>query len=727
MLEELEPRLVPTALMVNSFRDVVAFNPAVSAVTGSFLPDGQAEVTLRSAIQRANQSSGLVIEIPAGTYHLTIPPSGRDDDSSGDLNILQSMTLTGVSGGQPTIIDATGLGTRVFNVNAGRNVAVNISNLEITGGSVTTGGGGVLNQSGTLNLFGVAIDHNAAQNGEGGGIENMGNLTVIDSTISNNSAAIGGGIANVGGNVLLIYDTIANNSAVNFGGGLSNFSVVVVQAQTFILFKDTILADNKGGNVFAPNTFIQSGGDNIDSDGSARLFGPGDLQVDLRLLPLADYGGPTPTLALPSGSPAIDKGGIDTDPGAPTTDQRGFPRIVGAQSDIGAYEAGTEAISVFSPQSNEAFTPGQVIPLEVQFSAPVFVSSAGGALELELNNGGTAVYEGGSGTQDLIFSYSVISGEGSPQLDYKSASALVANGARISDVGGNAAVIQLPPPGPQDTLATLNLAVQANTRNGIISFRGQIFVTVPDFGSPEPGAALSAVLTTAVLDAILFSPAFSLEPGDASAQLAESAQSGLFAGSLVVFILPLGLPGSRETNGSLGPESNQSDPFWSTAQIEAGPSDSHVTPLSLRIGQETGWAGMPSSFSGVAGGTGLDPVDEAQPLEAVQPAYKAALTFSSSLDANDAVVIVETIWQANAGNRTKKPVQITVAHEFSPPDVARIDTEPARKEVKPWPVWFECMVVPIVAVVATGFWLRHGWRKRVRQKGAGTKTIKSTT
>ena len=69
------------------------------------------------------------------------------------------------------------------------------------------------------------------------------------------------------------------------------------------------------------------------------------------------------------------------------------------------------------------------------------------ALALELNNGGTAVYQGGSGTQDLIFSYTVTSGNASQQLDYKSVSALVANGAVISDVGGNAAVIQLPPPG----------------------------------------------------------------------------------------------------------------------------------------------------------------------------------------------------------------------------------------------------------------------------------------
>jgi hypothetical protein len=52
--------------------------------------------------------------------------------------------------------------------------------------------------------------------------------------------------------------------------------------------------------------------------------------------PLADNGGPTLTLALLPGSPAIDAG--DT-LAAPPTDQRGFPRPYGPAADIGAYEA----------------------------------------------------------------------------------------------------------------------------------------------------------------------------------------------------------------------------------------------------------------------------------------------------------------------------------------------------------------------------------------------------
>ena len=60
---------------------------------------------------------------------------------------------------------------------------------------------------------------------------------------------------------------------------------------------------------------------------------------------LGDNGGPTPTIALRAGSPAIDKGSnalaVDPTTGLPlATDQRGtgFPRIVGGTVDIGAFE-----------------------------------------------------------------------------------------------------------------------------------------------------------------------------------------------------------------------------------------------------------------------------------------------------------------------------------------------------------------------------------------------------
>lgn len=57
--------------------------------------------------------------------------------------------------------------------------------------------------------------------------------------------------------------------------------------------------------------------------------------ADPKLGPLADNGGPTLTMALLPGSPAIDAGSAV---GAPATDQRGVPRPQGAGVDIGAFE-----------------------------------------------------------------------------------------------------------------------------------------------------------------------------------------------------------------------------------------------------------------------------------------------------------------------------------------------------------------------------------------------------
>ena len=66
-----------------------------------------------------------------------------------------------------------------------------------------------------------------------------------------------------------------------------------------------------------------------------------DSFADPKLGPLANNGGPTLTMALLPGSPAIDA--ADTS-AAPATDQRGAPRPVGPAADIGAYEYGWPAV-----------------------------------------------------------------------------------------------------------------------------------------------------------------------------------------------------------------------------------------------------------------------------------------------------------------------------------------------------------------------------------------------
>jgi hypothetical protein len=70
------------------------------------------------------------------------------------------------------------------------------------------------------------------------------------------------------------------------------------------------------------------------------LAGSANAPLDPILGPLADNGGPTFTMALLHGSPALDAGSdaLLQQPYNLKTDQRGFPRRSGSHVDIGAFE-----------------------------------------------------------------------------------------------------------------------------------------------------------------------------------------------------------------------------------------------------------------------------------------------------------------------------------------------------------------------------------------------------
>src|SRR5262249_21048217 len=101
---------------------------------------------------------------------------------------------------------------------------------------------------------------------------------------------------------------------------------------------------------------------------------------------------------------------------------------------------------------------GKVVTLTVAFSEAVTVNSPGGAPTLALNDGGAATYTSGSGSNSLIFSYTVAAGENTSDL---TVTAFKLNGATVRDAAGNDAnlagavtnpsgtlIIDTSPPGP---------------------------------------------------------------------------------------------------------------------------------------------------------------------------------------------------------------------------------------------------------------------------------------
>ena len=156
----------------------------------------------------------------------------------------------------------------------------------------------------------------------GGGLLNDGTATLTDCTIEGNSAHDGGGLLNGNGTATLTDCTVTGNSAA-MGAGLYN----MIGDTTLT---DTIVAGQTGGADIRVGSGSVSGNNNLIGDGSGISGGTGNLlgttstPINPLLAPLGDYGGPTPTMALLPGSPAIGAGISGT--GIPTTDQRGYAR-----------------------------------------------------------------------------------------------------------------------------------------------------------------------------------------------------------------------------------------------------------------------------------------------------------------------------------------------------------------------------------------------------------------
>jgi hypothetical protein len=274
------------------------------------------------------------------SYHVV---NGSGTDSTA---VLDGFTVTGGnadsdgggmynSSGSPTVTNVTFSGNSAGSAGGGMynlsSSSPTVTNVTFSGNSAGSEGGGMfnVNQSSPM-LTNVTFSGNSA-GGSGGGILNLGlsNATLTNVTFSGNSAPIGGGMYNFSSGSTLANVTFSGNSV----SALYSTHTPYPTVWNSIVWGNLGPSGGQGfvGAIFVYSSIMQGG-----------YSGVGILDADPKLSPLSNNGGATQTMALGSGSAAINA----ADPGAcPSTDQRGYPRrTANGFCDMGAYEAQSYAV-----------------------------------------------------------------------------------------------------------------------------------------------------------------------------------------------------------------------------------------------------------------------------------------------------------------------------------------------------------------------------------------------
>ena len=299
--------------------------------------------------------------------------------------------------------------------------AVTVTDSTFVDNSSPYGGGIYYAGSAAGNTIGILLASDSTFTGNsatwGGGISNYGGtLTVNNSTFADNSAVYGGDIDNDNGGTTTVTNCTIDGNAGQDGG--------ICNATTSTLTLDnTIVAGNSGPDIVgsvqptSKNNLIGDGTGitNLTELDPSNLVGTTADPLNPMLGPLANNGGPTQTMALLPGSPAIDAGSValavDASGNSLTTDQRGagFPRIMGGTVDIGAYEFFISQTISFGPLGGQTYgvapitlnaTASSDLPVSytvitgpATISGNVLTVTGAGNVEVEADQAGNTTYD----------------------------------------------------------------------------------------------------------------------------------------------------------------------------------------------------------------------------------------------------------------------------------------------------------------------------------------------
>ncbi|MEA2401091.1 MAG: hypothetical protein QOK00_1494 [Thermoleophilaceae bacterium] len=263
---------------------------------------------------------------------------GIDSDSSALVKVIDSEVSNNDSGGNGGGIEGSPDGGMLIQrTKIANNKAAQAGGVMVFGPPVR-----ILDSTIAGNVASAGPD----VEGDGGGIfvGNKGRLELTNSTVANNGAyTSGGGIfSDAGSQASINFSTIVRNRAdadSMFGGttGGIHLRTAGVQVAANARIANSIIALNLESGGVATDCggigFLGTGVNLISTTNQGQCSdGTPIIAADPRLGPLGSNGGPTPTVALLAGSPAIGAAG----PGkTPARDQRGVKRT---DPDLGAYE-----------------------------------------------------------------------------------------------------------------------------------------------------------------------------------------------------------------------------------------------------------------------------------------------------------------------------------------------------------------------------------------------------
>jgi beta-glucanase (GH16 family) len=222
----------------------------------------------------------------------------------------------------------------------GDGATLHLIDSSVTDNHAAWSGGGVYSFFNTTTTIVRSTISGNVSNDVGGAIRSLGDMTITDSTLSGNRSTgwHGGAIFHTDGDMEILNSTIANNIGPDWAPSavfIGEWGAVVPSLK----LTNTIITGNQwyACEQFASGGVVSliSGGNNLIQDGSCNPVGSDIINSNAQIGPLSDNGGPTLTLALLPGSPAIDAA---NDSLCPATDQRGITRPQGTHCDIGAYE-----------------------------------------------------------------------------------------------------------------------------------------------------------------------------------------------------------------------------------------------------------------------------------------------------------------------------------------------------------------------------------------------------